>query len=359
MVFRNRGPTRNNEHWTFNNFSLEIVDNFNYLGTVFNYTGSFILNQEYLVGKSLKALNVLLFNLKQTPVKISTSLQLFDAFVSSILNYACEIWGFGKSKEVERIHLKFCKSLLCVKQSTSNMGIYGELKRYPLFINRQVRIIKYWCNIVNSKNVIVNHLYSSMLNDINRGKTNWLSNVKVLLDNVGLSYVWNDPNIFNLKNLHVLFKQTLIDQFIQSWHHSISISPVLSTYMLFKRSFDYSLYLDKTPKKFRIAFAKLRLSSHQLRIETGRYGNQRIERNQRYCLICNILDIEDEFHFVCVCNAYNVIRKQYLRNYYYNRPSVYKFVELMQNSNHKTQLKLCKFVYEAFIIRQGIINTLT
>jgi hypothetical protein len=209
MVFRKRGPIRNNEYWTYNNIPLEIVDNFNYLGTVFNYTGSFTLNQEYLVGKALKALNVLLFNLKQTPVKLITSLQLFDAFVVSILNYACEIWGFSKSKEIERVHLKFCKSMLCVKQPTSSMAIYGELKRYPLYVNRYVRIIKFWSNIVNSNNVIVRYLYTSMLNDINRGKNNWLSNVKSLLDNAGLSYIWYNPSIYNHKNVHLLFKQLI------------------------------------------------------------------------------------------------------------------------------------------------------
>ena len=69
---------------------------------------------------------------------------VFDSFVSSILNYGCEIWGYTKSKELERIHLKFCKQLLGVKTSTCNMAaVYGELGRYPLFVNRYTRIIKY------------------------------------------------------------------------------------------------------------------------------------------------------------------------------------------------------------------------
>ena len=62
MVFRNRGPLKANEKWTYNGKNLEVVNDFNYLGTVFNYTGSFILNQETLAGKGLKALNVLLSN---------------------------------------------------------------------------------------------------------------------------------------------------------------------------------------------------------------------------------------------------------------------------------------------------------
>ena len=62
MVFRKRGGLYNNETWTYKGISLEIVDNFNYLGTGFDYTGNFALNQETLVGKGLKALNCLLYN---------------------------------------------------------------------------------------------------------------------------------------------------------------------------------------------------------------------------------------------------------------------------------------------------------
>ena len=204
------------------------MDNFNYLGTVFNYTGSFVLNQSTIAGKGLKALNVLRCNIKDLYLKPSTICQLFDSFVTSILNYACEVWGFGKNKELERIHLKFCKSLLHVKQSTSTVAVYGELHRIPLYINRHVRIIKYWCNIVNSKNIIVNTLYNSLLSDIAKGKTNWAANVKSLLDNSGYSNVWLDPLSVNLNNFYIVFKQRLIDQFKQTWYTSVQISPSLS-----------------------------------------------------------------------------------------------------------------------------------
>jgi len=46
--------------YTYNDNRLEVVNYFNYLGTVFNYTGNISLNQQQLVGKGLKSLNVLL-----------------------------------------------------------------------------------------------------------------------------------------------------------------------------------------------------------------------------------------------------------------------------------------------------------
>ena len=41
------------------------------------------------------------------------------------------------------MHLKFCKQLLGVKQSTQNYFVYGELGSYPLIVHRQYRIIKF------------------------------------------------------------------------------------------------------------------------------------------------------------------------------------------------------------------------
>ena len=62
MVFRKRGALREDERWFYKNEPIEIVDQFNYLGCVFKYTGNFATNNEFIIGKSLKALTILLHN---------------------------------------------------------------------------------------------------------------------------------------------------------------------------------------------------------------------------------------------------------------------------------------------------------
>jgi hypothetical protein len=96
--------------------------------------------------------------------------QLFDSFVGSIhvLNYASEIWGYGKSKEIEKVHLKFCKKILNVKIRTSNAAAYGELARYPLYLLRHVKILKFWFRIIKTDNVILKDVYNIRIIDCNR-----------------------------------------------------------------------------------------------------------------------------------------------------------------------------------------------
>ena len=61
---------------------------------------------------------------------------------------------------------------------------------------------------------------------------------------------------------------------------------------------------------------------------------------------CQVL--EDEFHFVLECQMYTDLRRKYIPSYYFRRPSMLKFVELLNTTNAKHLKKLGSFVYHAF-----------
>ena len=124
VVFRKKGPVKPSEKWKYNHTDIEVVDDFNYLGSTFNFTGSFLLNNSCLTGKAMTSMYVLLNNVQYLKVQPDIVLQLFDSFVGSILNYACPVWGFTKSKELEHVLLAFCKSILGAKKRTSNAARY-------------------------------------------------------------------------------------------------------------------------------------------------------------------------------------------------------------------------------------------
>ena len=59
--------------------------------------------------------------------------------------------------------------------------------------------------------------------------------------------------------------------------------------------------------------SKLRCSTHDLAIETGRHHN--VKREHRLCMYCNIFDIEvveDEYHFLASCPLYADLRDLYI-----------------------------------------------
>ena len=63
--------------------------------------------------------------------------KLFDALITPVLEYSCQLWDFqaGNNKEIEILGRKFCKFILRVPSSATNLGVYGELGRKPIQIS--------------------------------------------------------------------------------------------------------------------------------------------------------------------------------------------------------------------------------
>ena len=90
----------------------------------------------------------------------------------------------------------------------------------------------------------------------------------------------------------------------------------LRTYALFKKNFELENYIIslKIFQKRQI-FSKLRVSAHDLHIETGRYKKpKKTPVNQRICTFCDTNEIEDEFHVILKCTRYENFRKDMLNN---------------------------------------------
>ena len=164
--------------------------------------------------------------------------------------------------------------------------MYGELNRYPLYVNRYVRIIEYWFEVLYSNNCIAKAVYTCnyLLNDAANGKNNWASCVKTLLCSHGfpdvlitlLLLIANHSCVF-LNNLYVLL----------SFNHGKGIKNRTKYYarsITILQLTSYDIYLDKvTFPALRPPITQMRTSGHILRIETGHYGQQRLERFEKRC----------------------------------------------------------------------------
>ena len=99
--------------------------------------------------------------------------------------------------------------------------------------------------------------------------------------------------------------------------------------------------------------AKFRLSSHDLKVESGRYQNE-LRRN-RICSLCDLNDIEDEFHFILKCPTYITLRQKYIKRYYIIRPSAFKLTQLLGTNNVKELCYLGKFLQAAYSKRSSLL----
>jgi hypothetical protein len=141
---------------------------------------------------------------------------------------------------------------------------------------------------------------------------NWAYAIKLILDESGLIFVWE--NQYNIQVDFKAIKFRILSLYYEKWYTLINNSPRLDTYSLFKHTFDLEKYLSviKEPK-YRIALSRFRTSSHNLAIEYGRYRN--IPRNERFCENCKFNQIVDEYHFLLICPKFSDLRKRYLKRY--------------------------------------------
>jgi hypothetical protein len=104
------------------NNEIEIVKEYKYLGIFFARSGSFLNIRKYLQEKATKSMygNCLLQKCRKNKLSIQCQLDMFDKTILPILLYGSEIWGFENIDIIERVHLRFCKLILHLKQSTPN-----------------------------------------------------------------------------------------------------------------------------------------------------------------------------------------------------------------------------------------------
>ena len=107
LVFRKGGKSKPGENWHIGEHVLEIVDQFTYLGIIFNYNNKFTKAEKQLSEQGRKALFALKRNIRNMCLNHTTQLSLFDCYVGGVVNYASEIWGTQKGQNVENLHLIF------------------------------------------------------------------------------------------------------------------------------------------------------------------------------------------------------------------------------------------------------------
>lgn len=201
VIFRNRGKPKQEEKWFLNGDTIDICNEFMYLGLLFYYTGNFVNTQKRLSEQGKKAVYSMFNKIQDDYYNHETLLTLFETYVASILNYGCEIWGFHKAPDIERVHLYFLKRILKVKKSTVNNMVYCELGRIPMCIEREYRMVKYWIKLLCTDNCLLKNCYDEMFSSCNtkpKDKQNWCCKIKDILGKYGFNFIWLSQKVDNV-----------------------------------------------------------------------------------------------------------------------------------------------------------------
>lgn len=335
IIFNKGGHLIKKFQFEFKNNCIDVVQSYCYLGITFSASGSFKPACKRLCDQALKAI----FKIRQLNIRnnIPTALKLFSTLIVPILTYGSEVWGpyflKGLKKDnflnlcdnlpAEKILIRFSKYLLGVKNNATTSAVRGELGLYGLLITSLVQSAKYWLRLGSfDKSSIVydSYLYSYSIHSNN----NWAGYIKKLLVSFDQQEGWNNQGSLYPTKLTRLLKDSLCSKFSEDWCVSIGLSNTdhkdntktkLRTYKLFKKDLTLENYLICIRSfKLRREFTKLRTSTHNLHIETGRHCKPKKPVDLRLCHLCDLEAVENEKHFLLDCPFYESERNELFSN---------------------------------------------
>jgi len=133
-AFEKKRVKRNIKFYINNELVLSIDNLRHFKGVNFKYNCNLSSALKVLHDQALSATIIVYFLFDETPLDFKTKLSLFDSMVVPNLLYGSEVLGLYNFKDVDKLHIRFLKSLLGVNKQTPNIVVYGESGRFLLSV---------------------------------------------------------------------------------------------------------------------------------------------------------------------------------------------------------------------------------
>ena len=300
---------------------IETVESYTYLGLTLHMNGSMSTAVYSLRTKALRAMFALRKYVDRTNLSFRSLMNLFDALIKPILSYGAAIWGplqpvssallqtFDNQTNTtvslrklldkvardpsETIQLKYLKWAFGVHKYASNLGCWGDSGRLPIIDFGVRQALKYLKRVEQLPQHL---LVKKALEDQKTHHLSWYTSLNAIRIHIG-------------ETAAVSIKEPLKEVFQAAWQSSLQNQTKLDFYRNIKPVFNSTPegYLSVLPKyEHRATITRLRISSHQLAIETGRYEG--LERSERLCATCDMGMVDSEQHFLASCSSINAER---------------------------------------------------
>ena len=204
----------------------------------------------------------------------------------------------------------------------SNAAVYGDTGRIPLVLSNLKQFVNFFNRLSlldrNDSNNIARHAFAEQ----KQLKLPWYTAVQSQLD-PRMEYV-EEHKTRILPNALLCEKNGQI-WFSEAWKNERQLNKKLKFYCSLKENLGFEPYIKQCSHKTSEAIEKLRISSHGLNIEAGRYGAKYQSKHNRCCPTCTDLEtlelilelpgehnpiIEDELHVLKECPLYEDIRTE-------------------------------------------------
>ena len=347
IIIFSRGKVRLYPVFKLGSQTVKVVDEYVYLGTTFNFNGTFSKAKKKQINQARKAMFSLLTKSRRLSLPVDIQCELFEKIVLPILLYGSEVWGHTDLLPIEVFYRKFLRIVLFLNKSCANCIVYGEVGKLPLKTQIEKRLLSYWVRVSGCKESKFSHTLFNLqlkLHQSSEIKFDWFTKIESILNSSGHSNDLLDiskyDNIAKQLIKHVITK-TITDVAIQEWCEQLSANSNCNIYRILKSDFHFEKYLVNLNTYDRINMTKFRTSNNRLPANRFRFS---LNNNEKMCNLCDSVDLGDEYHYLFICGYFHSERENYLSPYYRSHPNTLKMQNLFESTNKKTQLNLRKFI---------------
>ena len=295
------------------------------------YLGSFISMEpiplqlkHHFNDKYKQVLKFYTFLYKNNDVPYHVKRNVWDSAVKSSIFYGAETWITNELGIAESTYLATVKRLLAVRASTNTDIVLLEAglptpkafikQKQHLFMQKLLSRDNFWDSYIG-KTVSMSIQYKS-----DSGKI-----LKKLIDTPS-DYDFSEASITSMKQ-RVLTSSLTRHDFYRDINQYMSLSFIYTS-------------MSTVPEYHRIAFTRLRLMSHRLRIETGRWTRPKTPIERRLCR-CGMIQTEEHALLHCPLTAH--LRSDFINEF----SDIYSLFNLTAESANDVS-QLCYEVLKFF-----------
>ena len=296
---------------------------YKYLGLIFQSRGTWRMAKEQMIRRANKAM-VWSYNglVRQGNMTVKGLQNVWTALVRPYLEYGAEVWPSRRDQvwnEAELIQRKMARRILKCSKKTPAEVLQGELGWVSLAGRRAMLRLFFWARILElGRHTWVRRLYNAGRQQLvaNPQSNSWSKLTRDLLRQLGLGQYWDTQQLPDMEVWRERVRTLVLNRDEAKWRYRMLSKPKLSDYSRWKTKLELEPYLLYRDPVARRALARLRSTTHELRVETGRWEKVHSQgkaykptRQERLCRQC-YRETEDETHFLLRCPVYARSRDQ-------------------------------------------------
>ena len=298
--------------------TISLTSCYVYLGTLISINSISAQVIEHIKSKTGHVMKFFSFLSKNTDAPFSVKRAVWDSAMISSIFYSCETWITSNLRTAETVYMRTLKALLGVRGTTCKETTLIEVGVSDAKAYIRERQRRYLHKLSQRTDYSDSYIGLVIAMAINR-RTPAGRELKSLM--VDLSTDCVEASKANLR-------QDVTSKATSRRIQYLQVNPDLS------QGFAYVSY-NSIPERHRIAYTRIRLGSHRLRIETGRWS--RLPLEQRTCP-CG--EIQSEEHVLLKCPTTAQLRAQCMYAQSSNSLSA-----LLSISSHNAA-EVCKYCYD-------------